>query len=86
MKKLFSIVLSLGLLLSVSYVAEANNPTVKKYNNYKELNADYKGGVAETKDAKNKGGKTKYKPHVSKDLYNKNKGLDRDKDKIACER
>ncbi|TCJ00502.1 excalibur calcium-binding domain-containing protein [Cytobacillus praedii] len=86
MKKLLSVILSLGLLFSISYAAEASNTTVKKYSNCKELNADYKGGVAESSSAKNKGGKTKYKPHVSKELYNANKGLDRDKDKIACER
>lgn len=86
MKKLFSIVLSLGLLFSISYYAAEAGTTVKKYKNCTELNKDYKGGVAESKNAKNKGGKTKYTPHVSKEIYNQNKGLDRDKDKIACER
>ncbi|MDR7240860.1 hypothetical protein J2Y02_005598, partial [Neobacillus drentensis] len=35
---------------------------------------------------KNKGGKTKYKPYVSKALYDANKSRDRDHDFIACER
>jgi len=35
---------------------------------------------------KNKGGKTKYKPYVSKSLYDANTKLDRDKDYIACEK
>jgi hypothetical protein len=50
------------------------------------LNKDYKGGVARTSSVKNKGGKTKYKPHVSKALYDANKKSDRDKDLIACEK
>lgn len=87
MKKLFAIFLSLGLVLSFSIgvndVAEAK---VKTYSNCKELNKDYKGGVAKSSSTKNKGGKTKYKPYVSKALYDANKGKDRDKDGIACER
>ncbi|CUB21017.1 Excalibur calcium-binding domain protein [Bacillus safensis] len=57
-----------------------------KYKNCKALNKVYKGGVAKSKNTKNKGGKTKYKPYVSKALYQKNMRLDRDKDGIACER
>ncbi|WP_066297869.1 excalibur calcium-binding domain-containing protein [Bacillus sp. FJAT-29937] len=85
MKKFASIILSLGLLFSISY-ATAVKAAVKSYKNCTELNKDYKGGVAETKDTKNKGGKTKHKPYVSKELYDANKKLDRDKDKIACEK
>ena len=66
----------------------------KKYPNCKALNRVYKGGVAKTKTAKNTktvhGKKVRaassYRPKVSATLYNLNKGLDRDKDKIACER
>lgn len=87
MKKLFVILLSLGLILSFSLgandVAEAK---VKTYSNCKALNKDYKGGVAKSSSTKNKGGKTKYKPFVSKTLYDANKSRDRDKDGIACER
>ncbi|BBH19739.1 hypothetical protein Back11_10840 [Paenibacillus baekrokdamisoli] len=51
-----------------------------------ELNKVYKGGVARSSSAKNKGGKTKYKPFVSKEIYDANKKSDRDNDMIACER
>lgn len=85
MKKLFVATLSLGLLLGLSHPTEAKTEVVK-YKNCKALNAVYKGGVAESASAKNKGGKTKIKPFVSKEIYLKNAGLDRDKDKIACER
>lgn len=50
------------------------------------LNKVFKGGVAKSRTTKNKGGKIKHKPFVSKTLYNKNKKNDRDKDGIACER
>ncbi|WP_373426153.1 excalibur calcium-binding domain-containing protein [Paenibacillus radicibacter] len=70
----------------MSLMGSASSATsAKAYKNCKELNKDYKGGVAQTASAKNKGGKTKYKPYVSKELYNLNKKLDRDNDLIACE-
>ncbi|WP_419886746.1 excalibur calcium-binding domain-containing protein [Paenibacillus sp. B-A-8] len=59
---------------------------VKTYKNCTELNKDYKGGVALSSSTKNKGGKTKYKPYLSKELYNANKKSDRDNDGIACEK
>nr|WP_202049285.1 excalibur calcium-binding domain-containing protein [Bacillus glycinifermentans] len=81
--------MSLGLIIGFSFsagdAAEAKTK-VKTYKNCKALNKVYKGGVARSKSVKNKGGKTKYKPYVSKALYDANKRLDRDKDKIACER
>ena len=89
MKKLFAILLSLGLILSFSLGANdvaGAKTKVKTYKNCKELNKDYKGGVARSSSVKNKGGKTKFKPFVSKALYDANKSRDRDKDKIACER
>ena len=87
LKKLASLLLSFTLLLGFSITSDVDAKTeVKKYKNCKELNADYKGGVARSASAKNKGGKTKYKPFVSKELYEANAGLDRDKDDIACER
>ncbi|MCY8222565.1 excalibur calcium-binding domain-containing protein [Bacillus haynesii] len=89
MKKVVAGLLSAGLIIGFSWsagdVAEAKTK-VKTYKNCKALNKAYKGGVARTKSVKNKGGKTKYKPYVSKALYDANKKLDRDKDKIACER
>jgi hypothetical protein len=50
------------------------------YKNCTELNKAYKGGVAKASNVKNKGGKTKYKPYVSKALYEANQKSDRDKD------
>jgi len=87
MKKVTTIVLSFGLIVGFSFgFVNTADAQVKKYANCKELNKDYKGGVAKSSSVKNKGGKTNYKPHVSKDLYEANKGKDRDKDGIACER
>jgi hypothetical protein len=89
MKRLFTILLSLGLILGFSMgsanVVEAKTKIIK-YKNCTELNKAYKGGVARTSSVKNKGGKTKYKPFVSKGLYDANKKSDRDKDFIACEK
>ena len=85
MKKLFVTILSLGLVLGFSFGSTAE-AKVKTYPNCKALNKDYKGGIARTSKVKNKGGKTKYKPYVSKALYDANKSRDRDHDFIACER
>jgi hypothetical protein len=87
MKKLLSVLLASGLVLGIaSYPTKAAAPKVKTYKNCTELNKAYKGGVARAANVKNKGGKTKYKPYVSKALYDANKKSDRDKDFIACER
>ncbi|MGG3643979.1 excalibur calcium-binding domain-containing protein [Bacillus gobiensis] len=89
MKKILSILLSFGLVIGFSFATTDNveaKTKVKKYSNCKALNKDYKGGVARSSKVKNKGGKTKYKPYVSKALYDANKSKDRDKDSIACER
>jgi hypothetical protein len=59
---------------------------VKTYKNCTELNKVYKGGVSQSPSVKNKGGKTKYKPYASKELYEANKKSDRDNDLIACEK
>lgn len=58
----------------------------KTYKNCTELNKDYTGGVAKDAKVKNQGGKTKYAPTVSAELYKANASKDRDKDGIACER
>ena len=88
-RKVLVTVLSFGLILGptvgLTGVAEAKDKVVT-YKNCTELNKVYKGGVARSSSVKNKGGKTKYKPYVSKALYDANKKLDRDKDLIACER
>ena len=87
MKKTTAYVLSLGLMLGLSISnAEAASVKVKVFKNCTELNKVYKGGVARSSSVKNKGGKTNYKPYVSKALYDANKSRDRDKDLIACER
>lgn len=84
MKKLLSIIVCIGLVQG--YSVTANAASVKEFKNCTELNKVYKGGVARSSSVKNKGGKTKYKPFISKALYDANKKSDRDKDLIACER
>lgn len=89
MKKIFNLCLAAGLVLTLSTATLSTasaESKAKVYDNCTELNKDYKGGVAISSSTKNKGGKTKYKPHVSKELYNANKKSDRDKDGIACEK
>jgi hypothetical protein len=89
MKRLITILLSLGLVLGLSFgLTDSAEATVKikTYKNCTALNKDFKGGVARTSKVKNKGGKTKYKPYVSKELYDANTKSDRDHDLIACER
>lgn len=89
MKKSLTVFISLGAALSLSLASadtiEAKSKA-KVYKNCTELNKDYKGGVAKSASVKNKGGKTRYKPYVSKELYKANEKKDRDKDGIACER
>lgn len=87
MKKLTSIVLSSALLFGLSTALPSNvDAAGKTFKNCTELNKTYKGGVAKAANVKNKGGKTKYKPFVSKEIYQANIKSDRDKDGIACER
>jgi len=89
MKKLSMVLLSATIAFSFTYnvaPVESVDAKVKVYSNCKELNKVYKGGIARTSKVKNKGGKTNYKPYVSKALYDANKSRDRDKDLIACER
>ncbi|WLV25861.1 excalibur calcium-binding domain-containing protein [Aciduricibacillus chroicocephali] len=86
-KKICMAVVSLGLLLSLSFIStDVATAKAKYYQNCTELNKDYAGGVAKSSTTKNKGGKTRYKPYASKSLYETNKNKDRDKDGIACER
>jgi len=89
MKKQLKVLLSLILVLvfSISFSEQADAKTkVVTFKNCTELNKVYSGGVANSASIKNKGGKTKYKPFVSLELYNANSSKDRDKDGIACER
>jgi len=88
MKKSLAYSLSFALLLSVAVpvTQQTAHAETKKYKNCAEMHKDYKGGVAKSADIKNKGGKTKYKPFVSAELYEANQSKDRDKDFIACEK
>jgi Excalibur calcium-binding domain. len=85
MKKYISVLIGLILLLGTFNSASAKDKVIT-YKNCTELNKVYKGGVAKSASVKNKGGKTKFKPYVSKELYEANKKSDRDKDFIACEK
>ncbi len=79
---------------TTSPVYSSSNPSLesqqkvlaKKYSNCSALNKDYPGGVAKSSKVKNKGGLTKHSPTVDGKVYEANKGKDRDKDGIACER
>jgi hypothetical protein len=57
-----------------------------KYGNCAALNQVYKGGVARSAKWTNKGASLKLTPVVNEKVYNLNKGLDRDKDGLACEK
>jgi hypothetical protein len=88
-RKLTVFFVALGLMLGISSTSIGVTDAATKAKTYKnctELNKDYKGGVARSSSTKNIGGKTKHKPHVSKELYDANKKSDRDKDQIACEK
>lgn len=85
MKRTLLTLLAAALVLGGALPASANSKA-KTHKNCKALNQDYPGGVAKAAGIKNKGGKTKYKPYVSKELYEANKNSDRDKDGIACEK
>jgi hypothetical protein len=87
MKKKIILISTLFLVLNVqnSYALPE-----RKFKNCTELNKVYVGGVSEKKSStnKNKAGviqESKNAPKVSSKIYRDNKGLDRDKDGIACE-
>jgi hypothetical protein len=87
MKK--SIIL-ISILLTTIFIQNAQAIPEKKFKNCTALNKEYPGGVAEkvTSVNKNKVGvlqESKKVPKVSSKVYKENKGLDRDKDGIACE-
>ena len=79
-----------SILLSTLFIQNAQAIPEKKFKNCTALNKEYPGGVAEkaTSVNKNKAGalqESKNTPKVSSKIYKENKGLDRDKDGIACE-
>ena len=82
MKRLITVSICLGLVLSV---APSSQAAAKVFKNCTELNKVYPGGVA-LPGAINSGSNTKKEPKYDKALYNANKKSDRDKDGIACEK
>ncbi|WP_432354294.1 excalibur calcium-binding domain-containing protein [Sporosarcina sp. A2] len=87
MKKIGAILTATVLALGVSAIpAQPADAAPAKFANCKMLNQTYKGGVAVNAKVRNKGGKTRFAPTVNAAVYNTHKGLDRDKDGIACER
>lgn len=87
MKKVGAVLTATVLALAVAAIpVQPADAAPAKFKNCTMLNQTYKGGVAINAKVRNKGGKTKYAPTVNAALYNNNKGLDRDKDSIACER
>ena len=79
---------ALSLLLSLCILtpeaAQGNVQTVRTFANCTQMHTVYRGGVA-LPGAVNRGGKTRYSPKVSRNLYRANSKMDRDKDGIACE-
>lgn len=87
MKRFSVIILSATLIFGVTTISPTEtDAAAKKFSNCTELNKTYKGGVAKAANIKNKGGKTKFTPFVSKEIYEANIKSDRDKDDIACEK
>jgi hypothetical protein len=80
----------ISILLTTIFIQNAQAIPEKKFKNCTALNKEYPGGVADkvTSANKNKAGvlqESKNVPKVSSKIYKENKGLDRDKDGIACE-
>lgn len=63
-----------------------SSQAARKYKNCAELNQVYTGGVARASNWSNKGSRLKQTPAVNTAVYNLNRGLDRDKDGLVCER
>jgi hypothetical protein len=79
------IAMSLAFLMFALPIHSANAAPAK-FKNCTELTKTYPGGVAKNAKVQNVGGKTKYKPFVSAEIYKLHSKMDRDKDGIACER
>ena len=83
-------VVACGLVISVPQQADA--VSIVKYKNCKAMNAKYKHGVGKkgARDVSKSGRKTTTKFYRNTSLYNalykKNKGFDRDRDGVACEK
>lgn len=87
MRKLLMGLLAVSIaILMFAMPIHSVNAAPAKFKNCTELNKKYPGGVAKDAKVKNVGGKTKYKPFVSAEIYKSHTKMDRDKDGIACER
>jgi hypothetical protein len=78
-------ILLVSILLSTLFIQNANAIPEKKFKNCTALNKVYPGGVAKQQYLINENRGTRIPPKVSSKVYKENKGLDRDKDGIACE-
>lgn len=82
------LVLVLGFAGGLVQAGPAQAGTAKVFKNCTALNAQYKHGVGHPGTKDRVRGKTKpvttFK--VDRKLYNANKRLDRDKDRVACEK
>ena len=95
MRRLVIVGVAVSAMFATSFAAPASafGPTAaKKYANCKALNKAFPHGVAKSKSVKdrNKKGQVVADPvknfKVNAASYSVNKGLDRDKDGIACEK
>ena len=79
---------ALSLLLSLCILtpetAQGSIHAARTFANCTQMHVVFRGGVA-LPGAVNRGGKTRYSPKVSRNLYRANSKMDRDKDGIACE-
>ena len=85
-RKFTGIIAMLIALFMLAIPIQSVDAAPAKFKNCTELNKTYPGGVAKNAKVTNLGGKTKYKPFVSAEIYKLHTKMDRDKDGIACER
>ena len=74
----------ISILLTTIFIQSAQAIPEKKFKNCTALNKVYPGGVAVKPGLINENRGSRL-PIVSSKIYKENKGLDRDKDGIACE-
>ena len=79
--------LAVGAVAAIGVGAPVQAAAPRKYANCAAMQKVYKHGVAKVRTAKDKTtGKKVTNFAVNAALYNVNKGLDRDRDNIACEK
>lgn len=87
LRKMLTVLIAMSLAIVITAMPiHSASAAPAKFKNCTELNKTYPGGVAKNAKVKNVGGKTKYKPFVSAEIYKLHTKMDRDKDGIACER